>query len=182
MSDHRIDTQRTGPAFAGIVREGWPPILWLTVLVASLLLLMAGSSDKPVLFWTGLALALIGFAAALYLAFAPWPGHPLPRGMVWTMGAGVAFYAIIAAAGAIIDADLGVAALLAGIVPLTALGLILATIRAKTFETEDGVVDAAREDSDDPRPGIGLDRETPLGDTPELPDDLEPGPHDKPRR
>jgi hypothetical protein len=57
--------------------------------------------------------------------------------------------------------------MVAGLIPLTAVALLTATVRAKTTRDGDGLGDRSAESDDDPFPGIGADSATPLGDTPE---------------
>ena len=58
------------------------------------------------------------------------------------------------------------AALAASLIPLTAGALLIATTRTKSVRA-DRMRDAAVADRKDPFPGIGMDDDTPLGDTPE---------------
>jgi hypothetical protein len=50
---------------------------------------------------------------------------------------------------------------------LAAVLILFATARSKTAAGEAGPRDLTRADADDAAPGIGMDRETPLGDTTE---------------
>jgi hypothetical protein len=52
--------------------------------------------------------------------------------------------------------DFGVAAVAAGLVPLTALNLLLATLRSKTVQSPAGLRDLSAERHDDPLPGVGM--------------------------
>jgi hypothetical protein len=49
---------------------------------------------------------------------------------------------------------------------------VVATTRAKTTAADDRLRDTSADDHDEPIPGIGLDDATPLGDSPEVHDDL----------
>jgi hypothetical protein len=60
-----------------------------------------------------------------------------------------------------------VIALLAGLIPASAALLLLATMRSKTAAGTTVPQDETRADGDDGAPGIGMDHETPLGDTTE---------------
>ncbi|MDX6705178.1 MAG: hypothetical protein QOI48_1024 [Solirubrobacteraceae bacterium] len=156
--------------------RSWPPLVWLLVYTSSLFVLMGG--QKANLLQIGLTLLLIAFGIAVYLAIRPEPGRPPPRGYAPLMAGLVVFYLISAAAAAKLGPDYAAIALLAGTVPMTAATLTYATARRKTRVTEDGrLVDESVEDAS-PIPGVGFDDTTPLGDSPELHDDIDP--HDLP--
>ena len=91
--------------------------------------------------------------------------RPAP-GLGRLMGALGAFYAIAAVVAATAGAEYAVAAMLASLIPYSAALLLYAMARSKTAEEGGRLRDASAEDLD-PWPGIGLDDETPLGDTPE---------------
>src|SRR3954465_8366443 len=117
----------------------FPPALWLAVYVASLFILMGGRGRLDLLAVGG-ALCITACGVAVWLALRPWPGHPRPSIFQWTIAAVVAFYAICAlVAGLALGLAEALAALAAGVVPLTAVALLLATVRAKTAETDDGL-------------------------------------------
>ena len=154
----------------------WPPALWLAVYIGSLLVLMG--SQRADLGVVGMALVLIAFGGAIYLAVRPTPGSPPPRGFAPLMAGLGAFYLISAAAAAALGPDYALAALLAGTVPATAAALTYATARRKTRLREDGHLEDLSIEDDSPFPGVGMDDETPLGDSPELHDEITP--HDLP--
>jgi hypothetical protein len=77
------------------------------------------------------------------------------------------WYLINAAAGAIAGAKYVIVAIAAGIIPMTAAALVIATARVKTEGEGDRHIDQTPEGDSDPFPGVGMDDETPLGDTPE---------------
>jgi hypothetical protein len=130
----------------------WPPLLWLPVYVASELILL-GSHHRWDLLIPGIALSLVAFAMALRLALARDQGRPRPRWYFWAVGGVGAYYVVSAvAAGILSGGKYAVAAILAGVVPMTAVALALAT--ARLADETDG-------------PSIGLDDESPFGDTPE---------------
>jgi hypothetical protein len=144
----------------------WPPIVWPIASIASIFILMA--FRKPGAMIGGFAVAIVVLCIALYLALKSWPNRPRPPAFTWAIVGLTAWYVVAAAAGAIVGARYAVAALLAGIIPLTALCLLLATTRVKTVEAGDGrLVDTTPQADRDPAPGIGMDDETPLGDTTE---------------
>jgi hypothetical protein len=147
----------------------WPPLLWLPVYVASELILL-GSHRRWELLVPGIALALIAFGMALRWALRR-DGRPRPRWFVWAVGGVAAYYLASAAAAALVGPGYVVAALLAGVIPMTAAALLLATVRAKTAE-EDGRLRDVSGERDDAFPGIGLDDATPLGDTSEHAEDI----------
>jgi hypothetical protein len=159
----------------------WPPAVWILVFVASELILNGGHPTwHPGELVAGLVLASIAFGLALWLAAGPWRGHPKPRGLYWLIGFTTLCYGLAAvAAGVFAGAAFAVAALAAAIIPLTAVALWIATARAKTVEKDGRLRDVSADDHEDPFPGVGLDQEVPLGDTPELHDDLDP--HDLPK-
>ncbi|HEX7299050.1 MAG TPA: hypothetical protein VF257_08580 [Solirubrobacteraceae bacterium] len=135
--------------------ERWPPAAWLAVYVASLLILIGGRGKWPVLV-AGMVLAVGAAAAGAYLALRRRPGRPRPRGFVWTLGGVVLFYVLCAIAAAFVSPLYALAALAAGVIPFTAVALLLAMMRSKTVETERGMRDTSADDHEDPYPGIGL--------------------------
>lgn len=141
----------------------WAPILWLPVYIASELILL-GSHHRWGLLAAGGALALLAFLASLWLAVHR-DDTPRPRWFLWAI-AGVALcYVPPAVAASALGVQWAAGALAAAVIPMTAVSLTLAIIRSKTRATEDGHYRDISGDSDDPAPGIGLDDETPLGDT-----------------
>jgi hypothetical protein len=155
--------------------RNWPPITWLFIYVASLLVLMG--SRRVDLGAIGIGLLAIGFGIALYLAGARDPERPRPPGLVPALGLGALFFLIIAAAAASNGWWFAIAAILGGLVPLTATALAFATARSKTRGEQGRLHDVSPED-DSPFPAVGMDQETPLGDTPEAHDEISP--HDLP--
>jgi hypothetical protein len=132
---------------------------------ASLLLLMGLGSWHPVALILGIAIAVAVFAASLFVARRGLRDRPAP-GFGWLMGLLGAFYAMAAIVAATAGPEYAVAAMLASLIPYSAALLLYATARSKTVEEEGRRRDAAADDLD-PWPGIGVDDETPLGDTPE---------------
>jgi hypothetical protein len=150
--------------------DSWPPAVWLAVYVASVFVLMGGQRwDLGI---AGLAVLVIALGVAIYLATRPLPGRPPARGYVPLMAGLAAFYLISAAVAAQLGADYALAVLLAGTVPATAATLTYATARRKTRLTEDGRLEDESVEDDGPFPGIGFDDRRPLGDSPELHDEL----------
>jgi hypothetical protein len=136
----------------------WPPLVWLLISAASLLVLIGVGGDyNPDALIPGIVLALVGFGLALYLAYGGRHG-PRPRGMTWMVPAVAAWYVASALAASLAGGKYVIAALGAAIIPMTAAALLIATVRTKT---------AQGDSDDDPFPGIPLDDETPLGDTTE---------------
>jgi hypothetical protein len=155
----------------------WPGALWLPVYVGSIFILNGGQGDAPELA-VGAVFLLAAITLGVYLALGPWPGHPRPRAFFWTFGAVAAFYLVAGAVAAHYNVTWGIAALAAGIIPLTAVTLLFAGIRAKTVETESGVADTSAANEDDPFPAIGMNNvpqreeeadERPGSDTPRYP-------------
>jgi peptidoglycan/LPS O-acetylase OafA/YrhL len=147
----------------------WPPLIWLMVTVGSLLILVGynGPDYNPQALFPGLALILGAFGLSLFMAFGRWSHRPSPTGVAWLIPATATFYVLCAAAAVISGGQYAVAAILAGLIPLTAATLLTATSRAKTVGRDDDKRDVTAAAHDDPYPGIGVDDETPLGDTPE---------------
>jgi hypothetical protein len=144
----------------------WPPIIWLLVSAASLFILVGynGAEYNPQAFWPGVVLAVVAFALSLYLAYG---GRGGAGGLWWLVPTGAVLYLIAAIAGLVFAGEKYVlAALGAGLIPLTAASLIIATARSKTIRSGNRAVDPTPED-DSPLPGVGMDDETPLGDTTE---------------
>jgi hypothetical protein len=156
-----------GPSSTYVRR--WPPLLWPVISIASLLILM-GSHGRPAMVAVGLALALLAFGVAVYLAFGDRSRGPRPAAAYWAFGVFSLIYIVGAIAGATIGWAYALAAILAGVIPLTAVSLIIATATAKSDSTGDGLTDAAADAGDDPFPGVGVDHSTPLGDSPEISD------------
>jgi hypothetical protein len=140
----------------------WAPILWLPVYIASELILL-GSHHRWSLLAAGGALALIAFLSSLWLALHG-DDSPRPRWFFWAIGGVALCYVPPAVAAGSLGVTWAVGALAAAIIPMTAVSLTLAVIRAKTRVTPEGVRDVSG-DAGDPAPGIGMDDETPLGDT-----------------
>jgi hypothetical protein len=153
--------------------DQWPAVVWPLMSLASLYILIGTSGTwKPTAFVVGVVLALVTFGLALSMAIGPLRGRPDDRKLFWPMIALAAWYVALAAAAGLAGPWYAVAGLAAGIIPLSALSLMLAVARRKTVLTEDGrLVDASADREDDPFPGIGLDsHDTQLGDTPERAD------------
>jgi hypothetical protein len=144
----------------------WPPAVWVLVFVGSLLLLNGydGAELNLQSLIPGIALIAGALWLAFYVALVGWRDHPAPRGVAWLIPATAAFYVLCAIAALFSGRAYAIAALAAGLIPLTAATLIVATARAKT--TAEGA-DASASDHEDPFPGIGADDSTPLGDTSE---------------
>ncbi|MCW3063595.1 MAG: hypothetical protein JWN32_767 [Solirubrobacterales bacterium] len=147
-----------------------PPLLWLPVYVASELILL-GSHRRWGMLVTGLVLAVLALVVALRWALARRDDRPRPRWFLWVVLGVASYYVIAAAAAYFVGPAYAVAALLAGIIPRAAVAVVLATVRSTTVEHDGRRRDTAG-DSRDPLPGIGLDDETPLGDTSEHSEDI----------
>jgi hypothetical protein len=161
------------------VLRRWPPVLWLLVYIGSVFVLN-GANGKwdPLELALGLGLAAVACALALYLAVGPWQRRPRVRWSGLLIGGVALFYGVCALAAALFAGPAAaIATLLAGIVPMTAAALWVATTRAKTGG-DGGRRDPAAEDHS-AFPGIGADDATPLGATSEAHDELSP--HDLPR-
>jgi hypothetical protein len=153
-----------------VIIRVWPPVLWLCVSCGSLLVLIGydGAETHPVALIAGLGLIVAGALGSLWLAFLAWRDHAPIRGVAWLVPATLAFYAVCAIAASLTGGGAyAVAAMVAGLIPLTAVALLTATARAKTTANRERPGDRSVAGSDDPFPGIGADSVTPLGDTPE---------------
>jgi hypothetical protein len=137
----------------------WPPIVWLVVSLGSELILM-GSAGRWYLITAGLVLGFAAYGVSAYLALGPWRGRPRPRWFFSAVGGGVALYVALGAiVGLTAGTNFGIAAVAAGLIPLTALNLVLATLRSKTVQSRDGVRDLSAERDEDPLPGMGMARD-----------------------
>lgn len=154
----------------------FPAVLWLLVYVGSLLILNGSHGNwDPLQLALGIGLPVIACGLALYLAAGPWEGRPKLRGAYWLIGGTFAFYAVSALAAIIfLGPAEATAVLLAALIPLTAVALWLAGARAKTRVEGGALVDDSADNREDPFPGMGLADQRPLGDSPDLHDDLVP--------
>jgi hypothetical protein len=152
-----------GRPSSGAVRR-WPPLLWLPIYVASELILM-GSDGRWGMLLAGAALALIAFGLSLRLALGGSTDRPRPRWLALAVGGVAGFYVLVAAAAATAGPEYAVAGLMAGVIPMTAVSLMVAALRSKTVESDEGLEDTAAADHEDPFPGMGIDDAAPLGDT-----------------
>jgi hypothetical protein len=147
----------------------WPPLLWVFMYVASLFILIGGTDNgRPPFLIAGGAIALTVCALSVYLATR---GHtdrdrPFDRAL-----AGVALLYLAMAIGAsAAGPEYALAGIAAGVIPLTATALMVATVRSKTATRDGRLRDASADASDDPFPGIGVDEDTELGETPQYSD------------
>jgi hypothetical protein len=135
--------------------------------VASLLILIGGTGRlRPGFLIAGGVLAAAVLAAALYLAIRS-SGDPSQVRARWALAGVALFYAALAAAAGVAGASYAIAALAAGVIPLSAIALLVATARSKTADGHHEGRDASAADGDDPYPGVGLDEGTGLGESPE---------------
>jgi hypothetical protein len=145
----------------------WPPATWLVVYVGSALIIMGSRSNWGMLV-AGIVLTLVAFALSIWLALGDRSvAGPRPPVFHWALGGVAVFYLLAAVIAAFADPAYGVATLLAGIVPATAVALVLATTRAKTVRSGGRLRDTSADDENDPYPGIGMDDDTPVGATTE---------------
>src|SRR3954447_8029548 len=147
------------------VLRRWPPLLWIPVYVASLLILMGGRGRWDLLAAGGL-IAVGTRRLALHLALRRDQG-PRPSVVVWAVGGVIAFYVVCAIAAAAVEPVWGLVTLAAGVVPLTAVALLVGMLRRGTVEHDGRLVDRTAEDHTDPFPRLGFDDDTPMGATPE---------------
>lgn len=146
----------------------WPPILWICIFAGSLLLLNGwdGAETNPQSLIPGIVLVVGAAGASLWLALGHRRDRP-PTGTAWLVAGTVVFYLLCAGAAMAAGGAYAIAAMAAGLIPLTAAALLSAASRVKTVSRGDHRDDASAAASDDPFPGIGGDDATPLGDTSE---------------
>lgn len=147
----------------------WPPIIWVMVFVGSLLILLGydGAEYNPQALIPGIVLIIGAVGLSLYVAFERRDDHPSPGGVSWLIPATLVFYVVCAVFALLAGGTYAVAALGAGMIPLTAATLITATARSKTTVAGGRRRETSAAESTDPFPGVGIDDETPFGDTPE---------------
>jgi hypothetical protein len=147
----------------------FPPMVWPVMTLGFLFALMGLSHWH----WEEILLGTVGalgvFAVAAYLSTRGHDeeGRPRPPRMGLAMAGIAAFYLVSAGVAAIADPTYAVIALLAGLVPASAALLLMATMRSKTAAGAGPPEDETSAAADDDVPGIGMDHETPLGDTTE---------------
>jgi hypothetical protein len=186
----RRSTEPVAPARPGAITRGmrrYPALLWLLVYVGSVIILNGSHGQwDPWELAVGIALPVIACGLAIYLAAGPWPGRPAVRGSYWLLAGTLAFYGVSSLAALFaLGIDEAIAVLLAGVIPMTAVAIWLAHVRRRTRVTPDGrLIDESAQDHEDPVPGVGADDLRPLGDSPDLHDDLIPQdlPKDHPSR
>jgi hypothetical protein len=149
----------------------WPPVTWLLVYIASELILL-GSHHRWPLLVAGIALVLAALASALWLALRSDLKHARPRWFYFAIGGVALCYAVPAVVASRLGTTWAIGVIAAGAIPMTAVSLLLGTIRTKTVPTQSGLRDNSG-DHEDSSPGIGMDDETPLGDTSEHSDALD---------
>jgi hypothetical protein len=149
----------------------WPPLLWVLMYVASLFILIGGTGDgRPPFLIAGGVIALIVCAMSVWLATrraADRPGH---RVFDWALAGVALFYTAVAIAAGAAGPEYALAGIAAGIIPLTATALLVATARSKTTKQDGRLRDASADAAADPFPGVGIDEGTELGETPQYSD------------
>jgi hypothetical protein len=136
------------------------------VYVGSLLILMGSRGHLELLVLGGL-LAFIACAMGVTLALGRWPGRPRPATFWWAIVGVAAFYGLCAVIAGLQDTAYIIPTLAAGIIPMTAVALLLALMRSKTEERDGRLVDRSVDDETDSLPGFGIDDGSALGDTTE---------------
>jgi hypothetical protein len=146
----------------------WPPIIWLFTFASSLFILNgADTTYRPALLVPGIALAVLGLGLAVYTAYGHYDDRPAATGLAWLLPATAGWYLLSAIAASTAGTQYALAAIAAGMIPMTASAILIATARAKTVASGHRPVDVTPVADDDPFPGLGIDDRTPLGDTPE---------------
>jgi peptidoglycan/LPS O-acetylase OafA/YrhL len=156
----------------------WPPLLWLPVYVGSLFILMGLGPWDPAALAVGLALIIPTAAIAVWLALRAPARRPAPRGYKLALAALIGGYVVAAIVALSVGWEYAVAALLAGLLPMTALSLMSASLRHHTEPERERRGEPKADDHTDPLPSMGLDPTTPLGDTSEHSDAEEGAPVD----
>jgi hypothetical protein len=131
-----------------------------------------GRPDPPLMVAGG-ALALVVCGVSLYLALEHWPDRPRPAIVVWAIAGVVVFYVLVGLAASAAGVEYGLVGVAAGVIPLSAVALLLATMRSRTAESVGRLRDDSGDPDADPAPGLGMDDQTPLGDTPDHPDSFD---------
>jgi uncharacterized membrane protein YhaH (DUF805 family) len=144
----------------------WPPLIWPAMSIASLLVLMGLGPRNTTTLVLGVILILAVLGVSAYLALRR-RDRPLPGGVAWVLAALVVFYAVNTAVAAIAGTKYALATVLASTIPLSAALLLMATMRSKSAQAGGRPLDPTAADAGDAAPGIGMDDDTPLGDTPE---------------
>src|SRR4051794_4464141 len=99
---------------------------------------------------------VVGVGLAVYLAVGRRQGDARPPAAFWPLAAVVGFYALVALAASVSGAEYGAAALLAALIPGTAVALLVAAVRSRTRAVGDRLVDASAGDSADALPAQGF--------------------------
>jgi hypothetical protein len=113
----------------------------------------------------GGALALVVCGVSLYLALEHWPDRPRPAIVMWAIAGVVVFYVLVGLAASAAGVEYGLVGVAAGVIPLSAVALLLATMRSRTAESVGRLRDDSGDPDEDPAPGLGMDDQTALGDT-----------------
>jgi hypothetical protein len=85
----------------------------------------------------------------------------------------VVFYVLVGLSASAAGVEYGLVGVAAGVIPLAAVALLLATMRSRTAQSDGRLRDGSGELGDAPGPGLGMDDQTPLGDTPEYSDSVD---------
>jgi hypothetical protein len=79
----------------------------------------------------------------------------------------VVFYVLVALAASTAGVEYGLVGVAAGVIPLSAVALLLATMRSRTAQLGGRLRDDSGDPDENPTHGLGMDDQTPLGDTPD---------------
>src|SRR4051812_37455130 len=134
-----MTTSGTEVAVSSWIRR-WPPVLWLLVSLGSLFVVEA--SGRMWLSATGVVLMVLAFR----LAVSRRQGDARPPLIFWPLAAVVVFYALVALVASVSGWQYGAAALLAALIPGTAVALLVATVRSRTRAVGDRLGDASADD------------------------------------
>ena len=147
----------------------WPPVVWFMVAVGALLIIVGynGADVSVPALIAGVVLVVAAVGTSFALAFGRWGHRPRATGVSWLIPATGVFFLLCAGVALVSGGEYAAAALAAGIVPLTAATLLTATTRSKTVGSDDARRETTAGEDADPFPGIGIDDQTPLGDTAE---------------
>jgi hypothetical protein len=97
-------------------------------------------------------LALVVCGVSLYLALKGWPERPRPAIVVWAIAGVVVFYVPIGLAASAAGVEYGLVGVAAGVIPLSAVALLVATMRSRTAESDGRLRDDSGDPDQDPVP------------------------------
>ena len=88
---------------------------------------------------------------------------------MWAIAGVVVFYVLVGLAASAAGVEYGLVGVAAGVIPLSAVALLLATMRSRTAESGGRLRDDSGDPDQDPAPGLGMDDQTRWGAPPTTP-------------